>query len=602
MEKLAGRPPSLHRPQRAWQRTRAARPESASPYGQFPLPDDPFQFIPCTAAYALPHLNDSDPKRTWSSLFDPNPDHWRWGAAPSSPGPSRLSDDPYAGRGIYLCGYLDLPLDHLSDSDPRIVRIAVAKFQVSGLASTSSPPGRRPVPAGAKSERTIVVEPGGPGGSGTSWVWDAAENITQRFSDGQFDVLGWDPRGVNRSLPSAACFPFNADRDRWSLLAERYREDSNETQQLDIADAMNDATFYACQQRLGDLARFVSTASVVRDLEAIRKELAEEELTGYFVSYGTGIGQTYANMFPNRIGRVILDGCQYVKDQRQLAGFGLTSLDNVTDAWRDGFIGECVEAGPENCALARPSESAGELEARMSRLFRSILSRPAPGYTEASGPSLITYSNLIPIIYGSLYNPKRWPSTAQMLSELETGNSTLAALAVAERWDFKPSLPCASEELSSDEVLPLVICADSYDDPPPQEGLEWFGQLWANMTSQSWISGNSRFLMVFSCRHFTRYWPHVSEVYRGDLNHTLSNPVLLIATTYDPATPLRNGRRLLEDMGPNARLVVHHGYGHTSSVHSSNCTDSIGKNLIMNGILPAERETSCFANKKPYQI
>ncbi|KAK0731939.1 Alpha/Beta hydrolase protein [Lasiosphaeris hirsuta] len=592
---------------------RSGPTECASPYGQFPLPDDPFQFIPCTAASVLPPLNDGDPRRTWSSLFDPNPDHWRWGAAPSNPDPprSRLDDDRYARRGIYLCGYLDLPLDHLSDSDPRIVRIAVAKFQVSGLARADSRlpphphpyyPHRRSVPAGTKSERTIVVEPGGPGASGTSYVWSAAEKITERFSNGRFDVLGWDPRGVNRSLPLAACFPHNVDRDRWSLLAGRYREESNQTQQLGVTDAMNNATFYACQQRLGDLGRFVSTASVARDLEEIRKALAEEELTGYFISYGTGIGQTYANMFPNRVGRMILDGCQYVKDQRRLAGFGFTSLDNVTDAWRDGFLGECAKAGSEHCALARPSETAGELEARMSRLFASILARPALGYTEESGPSLITYSNLLPIIYGSLYNPEHWPSTARMLSELEVGNSTLAALAVGKRWEFTPSLPCSPEKLSSDEVLPLVVCADSYDDPWPQGGLEWWGQLWANMTSRSWISGNSRFLNVFACRHFTEYWPRVSEVYRGDLNHTLSNPVLLIATTHDPATPLRNGRRLLEDMGPNARLVVHHGYGHTSRFHRSSCTDSIGKTLIMNGTLPAERESSCFARKNPYWI
>jgi hypothetical protein len=88
-------------------------------------------------------------------------------------------------------------------------------------------------------------------------------------------------------------------------------------------------------------------------------------------------------------------------------------------------------------------------------------------------------------------------------------------------------------------------------------------------------------------------------VYRGDLNHTLKHPVLLIAETYDPATPLRNGRRLLQEMGKNARLIVHHGYGH-SSRDTSNCTETIAKAYILNGTLPDEQETDCYADEKPY--
>lgn len=119
------------------------------------------------------------------------------------------------------------------------------------------------------------------------------------------------------------------------------------------------------------------------------------------------------------------------------------------------------------------------------------------------------------------------------------------------------------------------------------------------MTSKSFISGNSRFSNVFPCRHFTTYWPEVAEAYRGALNNTLKTPVLLIAETYDPATPLRNGRRLAAEMGKNARLIAHHGYGH-SSRDLSNCTENIAKAFILNGTLPEEAETACYANEKPY--
>ncbi|KAJ8125866.1 hypothetical protein O1611_g7772 [Lasiodiplodia mahajangana] len=189
-----------------------------------------------------------------------------------------------------------------------------------------------------------------------------------------------------------------------------------------------------------------------------------------------------------------------------------------------------------------------------------------------------------------------------MLYELEGGNSTLAAGMLDKfEWQYDPaSAPSPFPKAASEDLGILVICSDSYDAPQPDEGLEWWASLWANMTSQSWIAGNSRFFDVFPCRHYTTYWPEPAEVYRGDLNHTLRHPVLLIAETYDPATPLRNGRRLLDEMGSNARLIAHHGYGHSSRDKSA-CTDRIAKTYILEGILPTEQETACYADGKPYR-
>jgi len=483
-----------------------------------------------TGNLSLPPLQDSQPLKTWAALFDPNPHHWSWGAHNLN-GPT---DDQYTGRGIYLCGYFDVPLDYLNHSDPRIARLAVPKFQVSGLSRIGS---HGSTLTSGKSKRTIVVEPGGPGASGTLQVWQEGETITERFSSGQFDVFGWGPRGVNSSLPTASCYPHVENIHHWSLLTGQYRETSepDPVRQLKIADAMNNATFYACRQRLGDFGRFVTTASVVRDLAEIRKALNKEELTAYFVSYGTGIGQTYANMFPNSVGRMILDGPQYVKDQRLLGGWGWKSLNNVTNLWHDGFLGECVKSGPQKYALASGRQGGSatleELESRMGTLLHSVLANPVAGYTESDGPTLITYSELVVQIYVSLYEPSTWPATAQMLYELEAGNSTLAAAALGLRWTHASSTPSAIEKHPSDELPHLVICADAYDAPTPEGGLVWWDHLWADMTHRSWISGNFRFLSVFPCRHLKTYWPDAAEVYCGDVNHTLKNPILIIGVT-----------------------------------------------------------------------
>lgn len=382
----------------SWNQENSISKFKSSPYGQFPAPNDPFHFIPCTSTSLPPALDDSHPEKSWAKLFDIDPSHWSWGKSKSN----TTAEDPYAGRGIFLCGYIDVPLDYTNSSDPRITRLAVTKFHVSGLSKTGSCSS-----ASKKSERTIVIEPGGPGGSGTSYAWRAAEAVTERLSEGKFDVLGWDPRGVNISQPAISCFPYDADRDRWSLLWQQAREVSPSPRaQLEFVDAYFESMFRACWERQGDLSSFVSTAFVARDLEEIRKALGEDELTGYLVSYGTGIGQTYANMFPDSVGRMILDGTEYVRDHRLIEGFGWTALDNGTDAWRDGFLGECLNAGPDHCALAKSKHgeelTISKLENRMGSLLQRLIERPFPGYSESSGPSLVDYTRLVNALYGAM--------------------------------------------------------------------------------------------------------------------------------------------------------------------------------------------------------
>lgn len=581
-------------------------PSESSLYGHFPKAGDPFKFIPCTKTTIPPSLEDSEPENSWAALFDPHPENWSWGNVTADRGSTVGSDDPYAGRGIYLCGFLDTPLDHLNASDDRVARLAVTKFQVSGLAHLNSQQLFNPSPTstrGTKSERTIVLEPGGPGSSGTLEARLRGEKITQRMSGGRFDVLGWDPRGVNISLPSASCFPKDAYRDRWSLYTNQYREASPfPIAQLKVADAMNNATFHACWRRLGDFGRFLTTTHAARDMDRIRDALGEEEITGYMMSYGTGIAQIYANLYPERVGRLVLDGSVYFRDYMKLGAMGWAAIADTTDVWRDGFLRECIRAGPEHCALARPQEDDGravtvpELAARMNKLVQSLIIEPVPAYLESAGPMLITYSKFIGALYPSLYLPSTWPETASMLRDLESGNSTAAALLL---FSFKWNSEGMLDRPFSSELLYLAMCADAHDTLDNAGDLEWWDNLWSNFTTRSWLNGNFWFTTAFPCRHFNTYWKD-PDTYHGRLNNSFKNPLLLLASTYDPATPLNNSERLLADMGTNARLVVHHGYGHTTFVDNSDCTDAIARAFTLNGTLPDAQVSECFANEKPY--
>jgi len=211
----------------------------------------------------------------------------------------------------FKCGYLDVPLDYTNKSDPRTIRLAVNKYQA----------GKR------KAKQHIIINPGGPGGSGLQSLFGGrGEYISRNLTQGNVDVLGFDPRGVNMSKPGISCFPNDAFRDRWFGLAFQYYETGfgDPMSHLQLADSMAEATMKACLEKWGDIPRFLSTAFVARDIDAIREALGEEEIWGYMVSYGSGIGTHLSQLFPDRIGRLLLDGLEFVKDHRELGGFGWT--------------------------------------------------------------------------------------------------------------------------------------------------------------------------------------------------------------------------------------------------------------------------------------
>ncbi|KAE8212667.1 hypothetical protein CF327_g3713 [Tilletia walkeri] len=117
------------------------------------------------------------------------------------------------------------------------------------------------------------------------------------------------------------------------------------------------------------------------------------------------------------------------------------------------------------------------------------------------------------------------------------------------------------------------------------------------MTAKSWIGGNGRFGDVFPC---WQYKIKPAEVYRGGLDHQLRNPLLLLGETYDLATPVQSAKRLHAAMGDaNSRLLIHHGYGH-SSRDRSECTEKIKRDLFLHGKWPKDGTTECFADTKPF--
>jgi hypothetical protein len=158
----------------------AAQSPLASPYGTFSHAYDALRLQPCLAGgtfQAIPALNDTHAEQTWAALFNADPQSWLWGTSKAN-----------RTTGIFLCGYLDVPLDYTNKSDGRIARLAVVKCQVSGLALSSGGYSNSST-VGKKSARTLLMSPGGPGGSGVAVASGLAQDIPSRLSDGHFDFL-----------------------------------------------------------------------------------------------------------------------------------------------------------------------------------------------------------------------------------------------------------------------------------------------------------------------------------------------------------------------------------------------------------------------------
>jgi hypothetical protein len=167
-----------------------------------------------------------------------------------------------------------------------------------------------------------------------------------------------------------------------------------------------------------------------------------------------------------------MDGLEFVKDGRVSWGWGTTSLDNVTAAWEDGFLGECVAAGGDRCALIEEKGDTKEgLIERMKNLFEKLLERPIPA-NSPMGPGIVTYEALIGLVYQTLYRPDSWPKTARGLAELERGNGTMMLEAIHKAYGYDPektekqkkaedAYPLKFPKSTSEELQYTVICVSA---------------------------------------------------------------------------------------------------------------------------------------------
>ena len=453
--------------------------------------------------------------------------------------------------GGFQCATAKVPLDY-DRQRGRVISIALIRL-----------------PAGDPAHRigSLLVNPGGPGGSGIAEVRGDGPFYPAQLR-ARFDLVGFDPRGVGQSTP-VRCFASQAEQRAFFAGLPPFPVTRAEDRAYLRAVAEFDRR---CGQRNPDLLAHLSTANAARDMDLLRQALGDAGLSYLGFSYGSYLGTTYANLFPGKVRALVLDGAvepiQWAtgrtRGEARQPVFLRQRSDLASSQTLEEFFAQCATAGPGGCPFAVRHDRAATRH-RFQALMARLRAHPVPVSTP-QGTVEISYAATVSIVLRSLYFEFLWAPLSDALTQLDHGNG-LPGLELAKL--LTPQTPGYD---NTGEAQAAVLCADT---DGPHELSAWprlaaaadrrapyFGAPW------TWISA--------VCAH----WPaQDTDRFIGPFNRHTANPVLVASTTFDPATPYRNAVALSRELG-NARLLTVDGWGHTAFFHSSCARDAEARYLI----------------------
>lgn len=405
---------------------------------------------------------------------------------------------------------------------------------------------------------SLLVNPGGPGGSGYDFIAESLDYAVGPRLKERFDIVGFDPRGVGRSS-AVECYDA-AQKDEF-LYGIVPAERGSDEWIAEVREA-NEEYGATCAERTGDLLANVDTASAARDLDLLRAILGDDELNYLGYSYGTLLGATYAGMYPEKAGRLVLDG----------AIDPAVSIDDVNVAQSIGFeqslrayLGDCL-AGDE-CPFSGSVDDAAD---EVGRLLASVDASPLQG---SDGRQLGADALVIAIIY-PLYSPESWPYLSEMLESVMFGEADTALLFADGYYGREPD---GTYRDNSIEAFRAVNCLDyTYD-----SDVAIIRRKAAELAEAAPIIGPYFGYGDIGCVA----WPYSSEVERGPIAAEGAAPILVVGTTGDPATPYQWAEALADQLDSGV-LVTYEGEGHTAYRKSNACVDTTVEAFLIDGVVP----------------
>ena len=429
--------------------------------------------------------------------------------------------------GGFKCATYKVPRDY-SNLDAGEFDIAVMKHEAAGAIGN------------------LVVNPGGPGGSGVDYAYSYDSAFTKAVNE-SFNIVGFDPRGVGRS--SAIDCLTSAETDA------AYASDSYPDNEAELAQMQAESKDFAdkCKAENGALQLY-STANAARDMDILRELLGDEKLNFLGKSYGTYLGSLYAKFFPDKVGRFILDGAidptldSASQTLQQAVGF---------DSAFNAFAADCLKQS--SCVLT--SDTTNQIQSKLAEIRKNPIAVGDRKLTE----SLAVYG----IAFGLYDKEFGWPELRSALKDLFNGEgkSLLSMADTYNRRDAKGNYD--SNDASS---LPVIACNDF---PPSSADVE-------AIKSAAPIFGKYVAYSEMDCNYLPK--PKY-ELITSQIN--LQSPVLVIGTSNDPATPYQWAVKL-SSLLTNSVLISVSGEGHTGYNRDTPCVDQAVEKYLISGVIPAQ--------------
>lgn len=474
-------------------------------------------------------------------------------AIPSTDASSGLDvyeqDVTWSTCGVLECATIQVPVDWTDPAGP------TTSLALNRSAATD-PSGRL---------GSLLINPGGPGGSGLDlteyFVSSAGEDLLAAY-----DVIGFDPRGVGESSPLRC-----GDAD---VIDEYYLQDLILDTDEAIADARQATVDFAagCRELSGPLIENVDTTSAARDMDLIRALVGDDQLHYLGFSYGTQLGATYAALYPENVGRMVLDG----------AVDFLLPGDQVAVEQAEGFerslrnFAEWCLASAQDCPLTVSVDQG------VAQIKEVALHARDEGYRNADGDEV----NGTELVYGivvTLYDEGSWPYLAAALQEVADRGTADIFFQLANFYLDKDS--ASGEYLSNSTwAFTAIGCLDGPADEPYTVAslADFAAQVEEASPTFGWW-----FAASLGCDGWS--WQAKEPVTSLDATADAA-PILVVGTTNDPATPYSWAESLTARLG-DATLLTYDGEGHTAYGRSNQCIIDAVDGYLVDGVMPVSGTT-----------
>lgn len=452
----------------------------------------------------------------------------------------KLTWHPCGAPG-FECSTMKVPFSYQKPMDGDI-KLAVSRKKATG-------PGKR--------IGSLLVNPGGPGSSAIQYLQGYAGIGYPAAVRARDDMVAVDPRGVAHSQP-VECLT-DRQMDAYTQVDET---PDNNSEIKKVTTSFKDYA-RSCEKHSAKILPHVSTVEAARDMDVLRAVLGDKKLHYVGASYGTLLGATYAGLFPDRVGRMVLDGAMdpslssLTMNRDQTAGFETAFKSFATD---------CITH--KNCPIG--TKSVADASRRMESFFASLDAKPIPtGQSRKLTESLGTTG-----VISAMYDEASWPQLHTALSQAMSGNGA-GLLALSDAYFERASNGSYANLMAANAA---VNCLDL---PPAFSGPAAVKAALPSFKKASPVFGEGFAWAALNCA----YWP----VHATGTPHRIvakgAVPIVVVGTLRDPATPYKWAKSLAAQLD-SGTLLDYDGDGHTAYGRGSDCIDTAINTYLLEGTPP----------------